>query len=797
MDEWVITFDGWDPADVALREALTTVGNGYVATRGAAPETDADGMHYPGTYVAGVFNRLGTEVGGRIVEDESLVNAPNWLALTFRIDDGPWFGADSDVLEHHLELDLRRAVLTRRARLRDVDGHVVGLVQRRFVSMRDRHLAGLQTTLVAENWSGRLEVRSAIDGTVRNAGVARYRALESVHLCPIETGARDDEVVHLVTETNQSHVRIGMAARTRLARGGEPLAPASNRVVERVGYVARELGVDVAEGDQVVVEKIAAIFTCRDEGITEPALEADDWATNIAGSFETLLARHTVEWSHLWNRMDVTLGTDGDVAALVHLHQLHLLQTVSNNSVGADVGVPARGLHGEAYRGHIFWDELFVFPFLSLHFPQLSRALLLYRYRRLDQARRNATAAGYEGAMYPWQSASNGREETQTMHLNPNSGRWNPDASHLQRHVNAAIALSVWQYYQATGDLEFLRFHGAEMIFEIARFWASTATYNHGLDRYEITGVMGPDEYHDGYPDREEPGLDNNAYTNIMAVWCLCRAFDVIEVLPPVVVRELEERLGLTHEELDRWNEVSRKMRVCLHDGVISQFEGYELLEELDWERYRKEYGDIHRLDRILEAEGDSTNRYKLAKQPDVMMLFYVLSASELTDLLVRLGHPCDGGIIGRSIDYYTPRTAHGSTLSRVVHAWITARRDRSQSWAFFVEALRSDFDDIQGGTTGEGIHLGAMAGTIDLLQRCYSGLETREDVIRLDPAVPAELGRMAFDLRYRGHRVELDLTPDSARVRVDVDEGAPINVECRRRTYLIEPGTAIDIDLR
>ena len=195
----------------------------------------------------------------------------------------------------------------------------------------------------------------------------------------------------------------------------------------------------------------------------------------------------------------------------------HLLQTVSEHTIDLDVGVPARGLHGEAYRGHIFWDELFVFPFLNLRFPELTRALLRYRVRRLPEARQAARAAGYRGAMYPWQSGSDGREETQRLHLNPRSGRWLPDNSHRQRHVNAAVAWNVWQYYQATGDLDFLAAYGAEMLLEIARFWASIATYNRALDRYEICGVMGPDEYHDGYPDRDEPGLDNNAYTNVMA----------------------------------------------------------------------------------------------------------------------------------------------------------------------------------------------------------------------------------------------------------------------------------------
>ena len=796
MDEWMIDLDGWSPEQVGLYEALGTVGNGYVATRGAAPETTADGVHYPGTYFAGVFNRLTTEVEGHRVENESIVNAPNWLALTFRADGGAWFGDEgTSVLEHHLAFDLRRCLLTRRARLRDPEGHVVRLVQRRFVSMRDRHLAGLQTTIVAENWSGRLEVRSALDGTVRNTGVARYRDLDDLHLSHVEAGAHDDEVVYLTVETNQSHIRIAEAARTRLFRDDEQVV-APGEVVTADRYVAQQFRIDVVSGDELVVEKIVALFTSRDEGISEPGLEARDWAANFGESFDTLFVRHAIEWHHLWNRMQIEIGTDGDVASLVHLLELHVLQTVSDNSVGSDVGVPARGLHGEAYRGHVFWDEVFVFPFLSLRFPQLTRALLLYRYRRLDQARRNAAEAGYAGAMFPWQSASNGRDETQTLHLNPKSGRWLADASHLQRHVNAAVSLNIWQYFQASADLEFLRDFGAEMILEIARFWASIAIYNHGLDRYEINGVMGPDEYHEGYPDRDEPGLDNNAYTNIMAVWCLCRAFDVLEVLPPVSAQELKELLGITEAELDHWNDISHKMRVCFHDGVISQFEGFEHLEELDWEHYRQVYGDIHRLDRILEGEGDTTNRYKLSKQPDVMMLFYLLSAEELTDVLVRLGYRYDGGLIGRSVEYYAPRTAHGSTLSRVVQAWILARQDRGQSWKIFLDALHSDMDDVQGGTTAEGIHLGAMGGVIDLLQRCYSGIETREDVLRIDPVIPPELGRLAFDIRYRGHLVMLDLTPELARVRVDPDEGAPISVQYRRLVHEVQPGGTLEIPL-
>ena len=168
--------------------------------------------------------------------------------------------------------------------------------------------------------------------------------------------------------------------------------------------------------------------------------------------------------------------------------------------------MPARGLNGEAYRGHVFWDELFVYPFLNFRLPEITRGLLMYRYRRIAEARAAARDAGYEGAMYPWQSGSDGEEETQRVHLNPLSGRWEPDLSRNQRHVNAAIFYNVWCYYHATHDLDFLRDHGAEMLLEIARFWSSIARYNPDRDRWEIHGVMGPDEFHDKYPGAGEGG---------------------------------------------------------------------------------------------------------------------------------------------------------------------------------------------------------------------------------------------------------------------------------------------------
>ncbi|HEX7784606.1 MAG TPA: glycosyl hydrolase family 65 protein, partial [Methylomirabilota bacterium] len=562
--------------------------------------------------------------------------------------------------------------------------------------------------------------------------------------------------------------------------------------IEEPRYIARDIVVEAEAGAAVRVEKVVALYTSRDHAISECGLEARTAITR-AGTFAELLEAHALAWGHLWETFDMELEQDDEaltVVALVRLHIFHLLQTASPHTKDLDAGVPARGLHGEAYRGHVFWDELFVFPFLNLRMPEITRALLLYRYRRLPEAREAARAAGYRGAMFPWQSGSNGREETDQQFFNPRSGRWMPDHSHRQRHVGAAVAYNVWQYYQVTGDLEFLVDYGAEMLLDMARFWASAVTYNARLDRYETHGMMGPDEYHDRYPGAEGHGLRNNAYTNVMAVWVLTRALAVLEILPDNVRRRLCERLAISDAEIAEWDRISRRMRLVFHaDSVLSQFEGYEGLREFDWEGYRRRYGDLYRLDFILEAEGDSTIHYKLSKQPDVLMLFYLFSAAELRSLFERLGYPFDGETIPRAINYYYPRSAHDSSLSRVADSWVLARADRPASWDVFTEALLTDVADIQGGTTPEGIHLGAMAGTVDVLQRCYTGLELRDDVLWLNPRLPDALRCLRLFIRYRGHSLGLDIRRDRIEVSAVRCAAPRMKVGIRERVHELAAG--------
>lgn len=285
-------------------------------------------------------------------------------------------------------------------------------------------------------------------------------------------------------------------------------------------------------------------------------------------------------------------------------------------------------------------------------------------------------------------------------------------------------------------------------------------------------------------------GLDNNAYTNAMVAWTLTRTLDVLDLLPELRADALRRKLRLTDDELARWEDMSRNLVLPIdEDGIILQFEGYDELEELDWDAYERKYGKIQRLDRILEDEGVDPDDFKIAKQADVLMLFFPFSTEELTELFTRLGYDFRPEMIPANIDYYSARTSHGSTLSWTVHARVTARGDRPRSRALFCKALQADVSDLQGGTTGEGLHLGAMAGTIDLIQRCYTGIEPRDNVLTFNPRLPDELRSLRTTVRYRGQTLDVRVDHETLEVSSRVFTAHPITIAYRGHVREISPG--------
>ncbi|HEX9228972.1 MAG TPA: family 65 glycosyl hydrolase, partial [Arthrobacter sp.] len=349
-NQWTLAYVGYDPAAEGLREVLCAVGNGYWATRGAAPEADADEVHYPGTYLAGVYNRVRTERDGHPVEDEHMVNAPNWLPLWFRVADGGWFHpATATLLDYRQSLDLRRGLLTRVIRFRDDAGRTTKVTTRRFVSHASPHIAVLDTTFEAEDWAGLITVMSALDGRVANRNVATDRPLAGSHLAPRHAVELNGETVLLEMETTQSGIHVAMGARTRTFDTDRVLSANRRFLSDDAGWAAHEFALHVEKGHPVRVEKTVAVFTSRDRAIASPA-HAVGTALLRAGDAAGLLAAHEREWQILWDEFAVTLVPGGKQLLALNLNTFHVLQTVAAVDVDLDAGVPARGLHGEGYR---------------------------------------------------------------------------------------------------------------------------------------------------------------------------------------------------------------------------------------------------------------------------------------------------------------------------------------------------------------------------------------------------------------------------------------------------------------
>jgi trehalose/maltose hydrolase-like predicted phosphorylase len=371
--------------------------------------------------------------------------------------------------------------------------------------------------------------------------------------------------------------------------------------------------------------------------------------------------------------------------------------------------------------------------------------------------------------MYPWQTADGSDEETQSIHYNPADGSWGSDLSRRQRHVSIAVFYNVWRYVEDTGDRKFLRQYGAEMMLEIARFWASIAQWDDVSDKYSIAGVMGPDEFHEKLPGSEVPGVKDNAYTNILVVWLLEKTMGVIDSFSTGVLKRLKKKIGFNINETKKWQEIRQKLNVVMtENGIISQFDGYMGLKELNWDQYREKYGNIHRMDRILKAEGDSPDTFKVAKQADTLMAYYVLSPEAVSDILIRLGYaamdPVD--VMKKNYAYYEQRTSHGSTLSKVVHAIISSYMDNEETaWQWFVEAMESDIYDTQGGTTPEGIHCGVMAGTLDVITRYFVGIDFSKPIPQFTPHLPGHWERLVMEVHHRKVRYHIDLSQDKIKL--------------------------------
>lgn len=768
-NEWHLDYYGqYDSKRNYGQEAMLTIGNGFFGLRGAYVEAHADQDNYPGTYVAGVYNQLTTKIADHDVVNEDLVNLPNAQFLTFGVDEQTPFKINrNDIQNIYRSLDLKHGTLTTTMHIQLSTGHQLSVVAIKVANMTNWHDYAISYTITPLNFSGTLQLYSQIDGTVTNANVDRYQDFDQHHLQITGMSSREDEM-YMTGETNHSHVQFVIGSNLRAMGNHKTPAIEVSNVDNRL---QQKLSIEVSVGQTYSFEKNVTIYTDREtHDVALSQASADDLST---AGFEKTAKQSAAYWKSAWNNFDIQIKTDITSQKLTRVNLFHTL--VSAAAVGSgklDASVGARGLHGEAYRGHVFWDEMFVLPFYTLHYPELTKQLLMYRYRRLDAARAYAKQGHYDGAMYPWQSGMTGDEQSQFLHLNPITHQWDPDNSRLQRHVSLAIAFNVINYTQVTGDHSFMDKYGLEMLLEIAKFWISTATYDDKEKRYSISHVMGPDEFHENYPNSDQPGLTNNTYTNIMVAWLFNYLVELKSQLPKQVMSDVSRQANFDDALFDKMTDISHKLKLDINkNGILAQFEGYFKLPSLDFDAYRRKYGDISRMDRILKAEDKTPDAYQVAKQADALMAYYVLNIGEVDHILNQLGYHLPHEYLTKNIQYYLARTTHGSTLSRIVYSVLTEMDDNmDQSWSLFSTALFSDYYDIQGGTTAEGIHLGVMGATLMIETRNYGGVDSLGRTIQVHPNLPAEWSEISFKQLIRGQWYTFDITQSQIKVLTDAD---------------------------
>lgn len=786
---WVLSYGVYARDQERQRETLFALGNGVVVVRGSWPGTRAGEFHYPGTYRAGLYARRTAEAGGHEFEFETVVNLPNWLALDLRLDGGPPLSIDDVAIEHYRHsLDLNGGITTREISFCDASGRRTAVTEKRLVSMARPRLAAVQLDVVPLDWSGQVDVRWGIDAGVRNRNVERYSRYPDRHL-DVEAKGGEGGLVHVQTRTRGTLVSVGQALRMRVA------GAAADGTEEHAETIAARHASEASPQRPLRVETVHGLIDSAAFATDNPG-EVAARLTATAPGFSELETEHRDQWQRLWSAAGMEIA-DASVARPLHLHAFHILQTVSDHSRDCDCGVPARGWHGEAYGGHVFWDELFVLPFLRLRLPAQARELLLYRYRRLDAARKAARRAGCKGAMFPWRSAGDGREVTPERQLNLLSGRWMQDNTHLQRHIGAAVAYNIWHYFLATDDREFLTLHGAEMLLEIARFFASRARFDPRDGRYHLRGVVGPDEYHNAYPGAAVPGLDDNAYTNLMAVWVLHRAREALDCVGKAQTQLLLQRLSLGQDDFDLWEDIGQRMAIAFHSGgIIDQFEGFHRLAELEPGMIPERFAGA-RVDWALEAIGETADAYQVTKQADALTLFHLLPQEEVFRLLAGLGYSFGPAELRRTTDYYLARSTHRSSLSRVVYAGATAAIDLPLSWKLFTEALGTDLHALAGESIEEGVHLGAMGGTIDVLQRHYLGIRPTADGLSIRPRLPPELGDVRLRVLVKGAELVVRRTSEGLSVTSAPGNRAALRVDGPEGMATLHPGHAIDVPAR
>ncbi len=751
MDNWIISEDEFEINALGSRETMFTIGNGYLGTRGTFEEG------FPGETAATLLHGVFDDAPIGFTE---LANTPNWLDLRFYLG-GQHFRLDEGkIISYQRNLDLRTATLSRSVTWLSPAGNTLRFDFERFASLSDEHLLALHCRITSIDYQGPFEIRAGMTGRVDTNGWLHWNCRQQ--------GITEEGIAFLCLQTKKSGIALCEAFNLKIS-GAEQVEEVywdGMCVPEKV------IKTSLQTGQSICVEKIVSLFTSRD--VPDPRASAVAvLRTSETKGYEQLWSEHCARWNEEWKYSNITIEGDAKADRALRFGLFQLLIAAPRHD--DRVSIEAKSLSGFGYHGHIFWDtEIFILPFFTYTRPEIARNLLRFRYHTLAGARKKAKDKGFEGACYAWESADSGEETTPRWALTPDGGVVHILCGDIELHITVDVVYAIYQYWQTTGDDAFMLDFGAEIILDTARFWENRVEWNEKQDRYEISDVIGPDENHEH--------VNNNAYTNVMVRWNLQRGLEIYQWLKekdPEKVHVLVEKLHITDNSLSEWQKIIEKIYFGFDrdSGLFEQFSGFYDLKPLDLVSLEPRTRSVQSIFGVEEAQ-----KYQIIKQPDVLMLLYLLDTYH------------DRKILKANWDYYAHRTdlTYGSSLGPAIQSimatWIG---DSEEAYRLFMLAAGTDLEDKRGNAV-DGIHAATHGG---LWQACvfgFGGLQFTADGPVAFPRLPEGWKRLRFGIQYQDEHYDFDIHPDSGQKVLPVKNG---KIKRERNVFSPILGAIFDLD--
>jgi hypothetical glycosyl hydrolase len=766
---WIVRETAFDSNLQGKCEAIMSLGNGYLGLRSATEEPYLNQVR--NLFVAGTFNKFDEE------EVTELPNAADLTEIKLVLDGESFSLEQGKVVDYRRDLNLRTGELEREVLWDSPKGKRYHLLFKRFVSMENLHLIGMKVEVTPKSGQANVRIISGINAQMTNTG--------SQHFHEGEKRIFDKKYIQLLQKTIESKIDFVINTVHNYSVNDQEVEMDPKMAIDR-RKVFTEAKIELGKEETLTFEKISNVHTSRDKEYKEgydlsvmretTLSELEEEATK---GYQTLLGESAREWDKKWQHMaiDIKSKDSFDQLAIRFAHYHLMVMTPAHDN---RFGIAAKGLSGEGYKGHSFWDtEVFILPFFIYTYPEVARGLLEYRYNTIDGARRKAIQNGYEGAMYPWESAYTGDEVTPVWgSVDIVTGEatkiW---SGFIEQHITSDIAYAVWQYYEITGDEDFMNQYGYEMLFDTATFWTSRLEWNEEHQRYHINQVIGPDEY--------KEHVDNNAFTNYMAyqnIELAIKYFEKLATENPELFNQLSAVLNL---ELAKEKWVNKIDKIYLpqpreEDLVVPQDDTYLDKKVIDLTKYKnqKHVGSI-----FEDYNLEQVNDMQISKQADIMILFYLLENKFSTE------------VKRANWNYYEPKTLHDSSLSLSSHCVLAADMDDlSLSYELFQRAAQIDLGPNMK-SSDHGMHTASIGGLWQGVVCGFGGVRMLGGELRIDSKLPENWDELSFPIYWKGDRLKVRVTKTDISVTNETKKQPQTTFTVHGKPYVLEDTLTININ--